>query len=150
MNRVLKFFRDEGGGSLVEFAFVFTFLFLPLMYGALEFGRGLYIKSTITAAAREGVRYAIVHGSASGATVADTTLIRSYVNTRTLMSPLTIATTFNPANTNTPGSLVKVQVSYSYTPVVGNFSARLGSRIVTIPLLSARTITSASQQVIAF
>ncbi len=149
MNAVRRFIADERGGSFVEFAIVFAFIFLPLLYGGLEFGRGLWIKSTVTAAAREGVRYAIVHGSSSGAAIADTTLIRSYITSRTGLSPLTIATTY-PDGNNASMSRVRVQVSYNYTPVVGGFSASIGGRTVSIPILSARTISSSSQQYIAY
>jgi Flp pilus assembly protein TadG len=150
MSYIKRFKQDETGAAMVEFAIVFVFLFLPLMFGALEFGRATWIKQSVTAAAREGVRYAIVHGSASGALPTDTAAISTWVLSRSRLSPLSITTTFTPASTNTPGSLVKVQVSYSYVPVIGNFTATLGGRTVRIPLLSARPITSASQQVIAY
>lgn len=150
MTAIRRFFRSEHGGSLVEFALVFAFILVPLLFGALEFGRGLYIKSTVTAAAREGVRYAIVHGSSSGAAIGDTTLIRQYITGRTALSPLTIATTYTPAGSLAAGSLVKVRVAYDYTPVVGSFTAMLGVTAYSIPILSARTIASTSQQVISY
>jgi Flp pilus assembly protein TadG len=150
MKVIRRFLLDDCGAAMVEFAIVFAFILVPLLFGAMEFGRGLYIKSTVTAAAREGVRYAIVHGASSGRTIADTTLIRQYITGRTALSPLIISTTYNPAGSLAAGSFVKVRVAYAYTPVVGNFSATLGGRTVTVPLLSARTIAGTSQQVIAY
>jgi Flp pilus assembly protein TadG len=149
MKALLRFVRDEQGGSMVEFAIVFTFMFLPLMFGAVEFGRGLWVKSTVTAAAREGVRWAIVHGSDTLA-ASDTAAISAKIIARTKLTPLAIKTTFTPAGQNTPGSYVKIEVAYAYTPIVGNFAASLGGRAVSIPFLSSRTIKSTSQQVIAY
>ena len=147
---IRRFLRDEHGAAMVEFAIVFAFILVPLLFGAMEFGRGLYIKSTVTAAAREGVRHAIVNGATAGKTISDTTAIRQWIEGRTKLSPLTIAVTYNPAGNLSPGSFVKVRVAYAYTPVVGNFSATLAGRTVSVPLLSARTIASTSQQVISY
>ena len=147
----LQRFRDnESGAAMVEFAIVFVFMFLPLLFGALEFGRAAYIKSSVTSAAREGVRYAIVHGSTTGALPSDTAAISAYINTRARLTPLAITTTYTPANTNTPGSTVQVQVSFAYAPVVNLFQASIGGRTVRVPFLSARNITSTSQQIIHY
>jgi hypothetical protein len=54
----------EGGQALVEFAFVLP-VFLLLLYGIIEFGRYVYTVQILNNAAREGARYAIVHGSTS-------------------------------------------------------------------------------------
>ncbi|MGI9042492.1 MAG: TadE/TadG family type IV pilus assembly protein [Gemmatimonadaceae bacterium] len=65
MRRLLRpgvFLRDETGASMVEFALVATIVFFPLVFGVVELGRQVFAKTTVTAAAREGVRFAIVHG----------------------------------------------------------------------------------------
>ena len=51
---------------MVEFALVVSLVFLPMVFGIIEFGRFIWTKTMITAAAREGVRYAIVHWTRAG------------------------------------------------------------------------------------
>ncbi|HKY99439.1 MAG TPA: TadE family protein [Gemmatimonadaceae bacterium] len=149
MNAFSRFRKNESGAAMVEFALVFTFLLLPLIIGIMEFGRANWIKSAVTSAAREGTRYAIVHGFDSGALISDTAAISTYINTRARISPLNITTTYPDGNHN-PGSRVQVQVSYAYTPVVRLFQASVGGRTVRIPFLTPRNITSTSRQIIAY
>lgn len=49
------------GQALVEFALVAPFFFL-LLFSIIEFGRAVYYIQILNNAAREGARYAIVHG----------------------------------------------------------------------------------------
>src|SRR4029079_8365767 len=58
-----RFLRDESGAAMVEFAVVTAFIFIPIVFGILEFGRITWAKDMVTTAAREGTRYAIVHGA---------------------------------------------------------------------------------------
>jgi Flp pilus assembly protein TadG len=51
--------REEAGAALVEFA-LFAGLLLILAFGIIDFGRALFTANNITAAAREGARYAAV------------------------------------------------------------------------------------------
>ena len=53
--------RRSRGQALVEFAFVVP-IFLLLMFAIIDFGRYVYYVQVINNAAREGTRYAIVHG----------------------------------------------------------------------------------------
>ena len=128
---------DERGAAMVEFALVAGVIFIPLVFGTIEFGRLISAKTTITAAAREGVRFAIVRGSASGAAggpVADSAAVANYVMARTQLSPITVKSTWTGAKD--PGDTVTVQVTYVYTPVV--------------PVISPKTITSISKQNISY
>ena len=52
------------GQALVEFALVAPFFFL-LLFSIVEFGRAIYYVQILNNAAREGARYAIVHGNES-------------------------------------------------------------------------------------
>jgi len=55
--------RGRGRGqALVEFALVAPFFFV-LLFSLIEFGRAVYYIQTLNHAAREGARYAIVHGA---------------------------------------------------------------------------------------
>jgi Flp pilus assembly protein TadG len=118
---------------MVEFALVIAFIFIPLVFGIIEFGRLIWSKTTITAAAREGVRYAVVHGSTSGS-VADSAAVANYVIARTQLSPIGVQTTW--ADGKEPGDTATVRVTYVYTPIVR--------------VISSKTITSTSRQVINY
>jgi Flp pilus assembly protein TadG len=129
--------RDEHGAAMVEFALVAAVIFIPMVFGIIEFGRLVWAKNMITAAAREGVRYSIVHGSSSGA-VADSAAVADYVINRTKLSPIIVHPTWTGAKD--PGKdTATVRVEYTYTP------------IVKVPgLLAPKTINSTSKQIIAF
>jgi hypothetical protein len=53
------------GQALAEFALIIP-LFLILALALVDFGRGIFIYSAIANVAREGARYAIVHGTNAG------------------------------------------------------------------------------------
>ena len=52
------------GQALAEFALVVP-LFLILVFGIVDFARGIFAYSVLSNAAREGARYAMVHGTLS-------------------------------------------------------------------------------------
>ena len=56
--------RRLAGQALTEFALIAPF-FLLLIFGIIEFGRYVYTVQVLNNAAREGARYAIVHGAES-------------------------------------------------------------------------------------
>ncbi|WP_083807843.1 TadE family protein [Intrasporangium calvum] len=59
---------SERGASAVEFALVLPLLFL-ILAGIVDFGRFMFTASTLTNAAREGARVAVVSDPYSGAAV---------------------------------------------------------------------------------
>ena len=60
-----RFIRgDDGGQALIEFALVLPLLLL-IITGLFDLARATWQENTLAYAAREGTRYAIVHGSAS-------------------------------------------------------------------------------------
>lgn len=75
MSTLRRFFRDtndeQRGQSLVEFALLLP-LMLLIITGLFDLGRAVWQTNTLAYAAREGTRYAIVHGSA-GSPAADPT-----------------------------------------------------------------------------
>ena len=124
---------------MVEFAVVTGLIFLPLLFGIIEFGRLLWAKNMVTAAAREGVRYAIVHGSdnqAHGGTLFDSASVAAYVEGRTKLSPIQVSVASTGGKD--PTDTVTVTVKYNYTPVV------------SLPIFPAKTVTGVSKQIIAY
>lgn len=130
---IRNFRRDERGAAMVEFALVAAFVFIPIIFGIVELGRLSWAKNTITAAAREGVRYAIVHGSASGAT-ADSAAVANFVKGRTALSPIIVRSAWT--DDKGPGDTVTVRVEYTYTPLVR--------------VIPGKTIRGISKQIISF
>ena len=120
--------RGQRGSAIVEFTLV-ALLFFSLVFGLVEFGRALFAYSTIASAAREGVRYATVHGSESKhpATADD---ISAYVRTKAVgLHNVVVAVMWLP--TNAPGSTVRVQVRYTFTTLLPRLLA-----FKTIPMSS--------------
>lgn len=60
--RLGRFAREEGAQSLVEFAFTLP-IFLLIVTGVFDSARAVWQENTLAFAAREGTRYAIVHGT---------------------------------------------------------------------------------------
>jgi Flp pilus assembly protein TadG len=60
----LRTHEREQGQALVEFALILPILLLVL-FGLFDLSRAVFQENTLAYAAREGTRYAIVHGSAS-------------------------------------------------------------------------------------
>lgn len=126
-------FGDDRGAAMVEFALVVSLVFLPMVFGIIEFGRFIWTKTMITAAAREGVRYAIVHGTQSPS-VADSAAVADYVIGRTKLSGIVVHPSW--ADSKDPGDTAIVTVTYTYTPVV--------------PIMSSKNLSSTSRQIISF
>ena len=119
---------------MVEFALVASLVFIPIVFGIIEFGRAIWAKNMVTTAAREGVRYAIVHGSSSGAPF-DSAAVATYVEGKTGITPIVVSTTWTGKD---PQDTVTVTVSYVY------------NRLVPVPGIPAsKTITGKSAQIIS-
>lgn len=114
----------ETGLSLLAAATLAFMLFEGIML--------IYTYAVLNNAAREGVRYAVVHGTdstqcsgpsdgcndASGANVAS--VVRSYAATSFHdMSGMTVAVNYPDATQSQPLSLITVTVSYNYVPITG-------------------------------
>ena len=120
--------RRSRGQALVEFALVAPIFFL-LLFGIIDFGRYIYYVQILNNAAREGTRYAIVHGGNSfqptGPSVDDPTIegiVRRYAvgvigNGAVLNVDSTWGTPPNPP-TNNRGSKVTVSVTYAFSSLI--------------------------------
>ena len=113
---VRRSFRDARGATLVEFALAST-LFFTITFGTIEYGRMILDYNIVSNAEREGVRFASIRGASSGhaATASD---VAAYVASRSvgLLTPANVTVTW-PTN-NAVGSVVQVNVHYSFTPIV--------------------------------
>lgn len=130
--------KSTVGNSTIELAFVLP-VFLTFVFGLMSVCRAFYTYELISECAREGARYAIVHGSTcTTGTGASCTLtssaIDSYVSS-TLKYPnlggggkMVVNTTFTP--NNTPGSTVQVVVTENFP--------------YSIPFLPAKTLSLSS------
>ena len=115
----------QRGQALAEFALVAPIFFL-LLFAIIDFGRYVYYVQILNNAAREGARYAIVHGSLSlsptgppqdstGAAVKQ--VVRDYaVGVIGDATVLTINATWNPNNNR--GNAVSVTVDYQFHSVI--------------------------------
>jgi Flp pilus assembly protein TadG len=106
---------DQRGAALVEFA-LFAALLLILLFGIIDFGRALFTANNLTAAAREGARYAAVLNNPAGNVPAIQQQVASH------MSPFGSAP-INPAtqvfvtfqSTGSALQSITVQVRYPFT-----------------------------------
>ena len=110
--------HSERGAAILEFGLAFL-IFFSVLYGIMEFGRVVASYNIISGAAREGARYAMVHGSASGS-VATASDVQSVVRNWAIgldRGSVVVTTTWTPGNA--PGNNVKVKASYVVTPFTG-------------------------------
>jgi len=133
-----SFGRDERGATFVEFAIV-SAIFILLVFGLIEFGIAYLARNTVTAAAREGARYAMVRGSDSGR-LADTGSVAAFVRSRTSLSPIRVSTVWADA-TKKPGTIVNVNVQYTHRPM---------SPLAGLVLPDSVVLGSTSRMVIVF
>lgn len=78
MSAFLSPLKKEQGQALVETALVFAFILIPVLFGIIQFGIIFNGQMTVTSAAREGARMAVV--GKSNAQVKEH--IINYVNNR--------------------------------------------------------------------
>jgi len=118
----------QKGAYLVEYSMVIL-IFLLVLFGIMEFGRIITAYNVLSGATREGTRYAIVHGSRSGA-AATATDVQTEVRRWCIgldSSAVTVTTSWPSGNG--VGAPVSVATSYSITPLVGFLSSfTIGSR----------------------
>jgi Flp pilus assembly protein TadG len=122
MIRKRKWF-DRRGVSTMEAAIIYPVTML-LLIGTLVLGIGVFRYEQVQALAREGARYASVHGPTYAAeqntSYATTSQVLSYVETLAAgmkSSDLSCTVTWNPTPpTGSTPSTVSVQISYSWGP----------------------------------
>jgi len=130
--------KSEKGQASVEFLLTGIFVFFTFLF-ALEMFFFMHTYNTLADSAKEGIRYAIVHGigntNCSGpgtakVTCSDTSgnnVKDTVVQYAVLSAPLVRANVnvdYNPGSANgalcnQPGCLVRVTVNYQYSPLFG-------------------------------
>lgn len=112
--------RDERGASAVEFAFIAPLLIL-LVVGIAEFGRAFQVQSTLSAAAREGVRTMALQNDPAAARARVEAVAGSLnpvvTDTQIGISPAACPTTY-PNSTN-----VTVTITYRLNFFTGFFGS---------------------------
>ena len=108
--------RNDRGAAVVEFAIVMPLL-VALLVGIAEFGRAYYVQTTLSGAAREGVRVMALKDSPSAAKSAAISAAE----------PLAIAAgqIAVPANCSA-GSNATVTISYTMPFITGLFGSSIG------------------------
>ncbi len=128
----------ERGQTFVEFALTASALLL-LLFSIMELSRAVYAYNYVSFAAREGSRYAAVHGTDSKQPVTTASAVTTFVNNETAgldTSKLTVTTTWIPAATpGQPGTTVQVQVQYQFQLSIPFMAP------VTLPLSSTSKMT---------
>ncbi len=113
--------RARTGQNLVEFALVAPLLFL-FLFGIMEFGWAFYAYSELSNAAREGARYAAVHGELCAQNppcqLATEANVRAYILGR-LSVPDRESVTVQLQGSLAPGERVTVVVTYPFRPLIG-------------------------------
>ncbi|GAC1655191.1 MAG: hypothetical protein NVS9B15_15970 [Acidobacteriaceae bacterium] len=120
---------NDSGAALVEFALSFTVLMF-LIFWIFELSTMMYCYVVVGEAAKEGVRYAIVHGLASGSCsgpstgCADSsganviTVVKSYAaNSLHDTSAITVQANYLDSSSASP-SRIQVKVAYTYIPYI--------------------------------
>jgi Flp pilus assembly protein TadG len=129
---------NERGQTFAEFAFIVP-CFLILLFSIMWLSLAVYSYNYVSYGAREGSRYAAVHGTDSKQPITTAAAVTTFVQNKTPglnTSKLTVTTTWAPAAApGNPGGTVQVQVQYQL-----QFSIPFMSH-VTLPLTSTSKMT---------
>jgi Flp pilus assembly protein TadG len=131
---------ETNGQTLVEFS-LSVLMLVMLLLGVFEICRMVLVYTTVSNAARIGVRYAMVHGSHNSAsTGAIQQAVKNYLGPATVNTGNATVTVNYPdtGSCTNPGCRVTVSVSYPYNPFTTYFP------------IGSVTLSSTSQGVITF
>ena len=131
MSRFHRPARSQRGTALVEFALVLPML-LVLTFCVVDISRAFWAKNTATQAAREGVRYMVVH------TLADSADVRSRVSEVLAPANLTLKTLV--INGPLPGPRYEVQVGVQFNWMFPGLFTWLGASFANPMTLQATCV----------
>jgi len=128
---------NERGIAVVECAVILP-VFLLLVMGAVDFGRAFWTKNTLANVAREATRYASVRSLRSQDPATLTKIEGVVFGQAGPLDPDKLEVTASWTPTNNPGSMVRIDVTYPFQPV--------------LPLLFIESIqmTSSSQMIVSY
>ncbi|HLE18734.1 MAG TPA: TadE family protein [Syntrophales bacterium] len=109
--------KQEKGQSLVEFAILLP-VFLLILVGIAEFGRGWMTKNILTGAAREGARVAAVQLDPAASGSQGKLAASGVLNSAGIPAPPAVVSVIDPG-LSIPS--IRVDVTYTYTVSVLNF-----------------------------
>ena len=111
-----RFYRDESGVALLEFALLITVLLL-LVFGSIDFGRALFTSNNLTTAAREAARFgAVLPDPGSALTqIRDTAVAKMSPFGNAPVAPSQVVVTCLPNCSTTQLQSVQVQINYPFT-----------------------------------
>ncbi len=126
----MTWLRDDDAQSLVEFALILP-LMLLVIFGVVDLARAVWQENTLAFAAREGTRYAIVHGSFSTspsgpgsstytAPDQDTAVTTAVLRYTTGTPNVTVKATW-PDGDNNRNSRVAVDVTAPFVPLPSQY-----------------------------
>jgi len=110
MRWLSRFENDERGAAMAEFAIVATVFFAMLM-GIVETGLAAWQKNAASSDAREGARYAAVHGTRSGH-VATVDSVSKYVKSITVLDTAHMRVYAVWPTDKQVGSIVEISVAH--------------------------------------
>lgn len=120
----MRLLRDDRAQSLVELAFILPILLL-VVTGLFDLARAVFEENTLAYAAREGTRYAIVHGSASSSPVGPTNTsdptVASVVRNAAIGVPNITVTTSWPDGNNDRNSRISVDATAPFVPLPSQY-----------------------------
>lgn len=120
-----RFHRSEGAQALVEFALILPIILL-LVFGLIDVARAVEAENTLAFAAREGTRYAIVHGVAGSPAISPCPSCTSPAVTNVVMQkaigvPNITVTVGYPDGNNQRGSRVSVDATAPFVPLPSQY-----------------------------
>ena len=136
----MKRHKTQKGAAMVEIALSLLIMLL-LTIGLFEMARGMWVYTTLSHAARQGARFAMVRGnaSASPATIAS---IEQRVKSQAIgLDPnnISVAVTWEDSGTMQGGDFVQIRATYPLTMITG--SAFFGHSVLNLGSTSRVTIS---------
>jgi Flp pilus assembly protein TadG len=140
VKRLLKRFRDtEAGQALVEFTMILP-IFLILLFGLVDFGRGFYSWLVLTNAAREGARVAATQGtSASIDQRIHDSFCKNYPSNCSLDPAKVTITKTNVQGLRGSSVVVDLSFDFDYVTPVGDLINLLTGGTLSEPTITARS-----------
>jgi len=162
---VTRFWSDERGVSTIELGLVSALILVPLLLGATELGRRIWVRAQLDNAARAGIDYVMANhqASPSGTAIQNAVHSATYLGPAVTLSPLSgcgsayycygcpissgVTLSSTPTTCSAGGSsgtYAALTASYSYTPLFHGCGGMLPSSVC--PLTSG-PITLSTQAI---